>query len=278
MTSRAEQQKMLMDGLTDYQRSLLKDDERLDDLYRCGLKLIQQPRYFCIGSDSVLLADFTEISEGERVLEVGCGNGGLIMLLYVKCPNACYTGIEVMENCADLARRNLLLNGLQEKIAIICGDFRRLPAELAKTGVFQTTETNCRQKKYDKIICNPPYQPMSSKRISPVRERAAARFELNGTLAEFFVAAKALLTPNGGFSLVVPAARNDEVKAIAEKEGFFCRRCQAVRSIDDKKQLLTLWDFGKKPCQTLVLPSVNICLADEVCKKHWPESSVYSSK
>lgn len=260
MTDRAKQRQMLLQSLTDYQMSLLKDGERLDDLYRCGLKLIQQPRYFCIGSDSVLLADFAEILPREDVLDVGCGNGGMTLLLYVKCPQAHYTGVEVMANCADLARRNVLLNGLAKDIAIIDGDFRGL----ADGG-----------KKYDKIICNPPYMPLSSKRLSSVAERAAARFELNGTLADFFRTARAVLRVDGSFNLVVPSARDDEVCRIAAENGFFCRRRQAVWAADGGRCLLTLWEFVLNFCQTAVLADISIAAADEVCKKHWPESCLH---
>ena len=41
--------------------NLLKPGERLDDLQRNGLHIIQHPRAFRFGMDAVLLADFTRL-------------------------------------------------------------------------------------------------------------------------------------------------------------------------------------------------------------------------
>lgn len=246
----------LWNSLTEEQRSLLKKGERLADLYRCGLKLIQQPRYFCIGSDSVLLADFVSIKPGEAVLEAGSGNGGLLLLLYAKEPLAEYTGVEVMPKCADLAIRNMKLNALAEKIKIVTADFRDFARQNLQV--------------YDKIVCNPPYFPEKNCRLSSVAERAAARFELNGNLEEFFAAAKKALKENGSFYLVIPSERLPETKEIAEKYGFFCRRYRPILSADGNEVLLYLWEFVINPvlidCETC-LPALNIRSADEICQQ-----------
>lgn len=47
--------------------SELKPGERLDDLERNGLMLIQHPGRFCYGVDAVLLSWFAKASEGEHV-------------------------------------------------------------------------------------------------------------------------------------------------------------------------------------------------------------------
>ena len=41
----------------------LKEGERLDDLVRDGMKLIQRPDQFCFSIDSVLLAHYPAIKE-----------------------------------------------------------------------------------------------------------------------------------------------------------------------------------------------------------------------
>lgn len=246
----------LWESLTEEQRTLVRDGEKLDDLYRCGLKLIQQPRYFCIGSDAVLLADFVRPRTGERILEAGCGNGALLMLLYVKCPQGRYVGVEVMENSADLAYRNLRLNGLEETLRVVRDDFRTWAP---KNGPF------------DQIVCNPPYFPRGTCRVSKVPERAAARFEMNGTLAEFFTAAAAALTPEGCFSLVVPAARQREVLEAATAARLFCQRRRSVLNLREDAPLLDLWAFTpRRGTETVILPPICISRADLVCKQHWP--------
>lgn len=62
--------------------------ERIDDLMRNGLKLIQQEDGFRFGTDSVLLADFAIYGRMERVADLGTGSGILPILMADACPGA----------------------------------------------------------------------------------------------------------------------------------------------------------------------------------------------
>ena len=55
----------------------LMENERLDDLQRNGLKIIQKTDGFCFGMDAVLLSGFASagIRQGMRVLDLGTGTG-----------------------------------------------------------------------------------------------------------------------------------------------------------------------------------------------------------
>lgn len=53
----------------------LKENERLDDLQRNGLQIIQKTDGFCFGMDAVLLSGFAAVKPGERVLDLGTGTG-----------------------------------------------------------------------------------------------------------------------------------------------------------------------------------------------------------
>ncbi|MFR4808190.1 MAG: hypothetical protein ACLT9Y_03950 [Peptostreptococcus anaerobius] len=52
----------------------LKDKERIDDLQWCGVGLIQNPDGFCFGID-VLLANFSKVKRGSKVVDLGTGTG-----------------------------------------------------------------------------------------------------------------------------------------------------------------------------------------------------------
>ena len=43
------------------EEDILREGERLDDLQRDGLMLIQNPEWFCFGMDAVLLTGFAKI-------------------------------------------------------------------------------------------------------------------------------------------------------------------------------------------------------------------------
>ena len=47
----------------------LKENERLDDLQRNGLQIIQKTDGFCFGMDAVLLSGFAAVKPGERALD-----------------------------------------------------------------------------------------------------------------------------------------------------------------------------------------------------------------
>ena len=62
----------------------LKAGERLDDLQRNGLKIIQKTDGFCFGMDAVLLSGFASVKRGEKVLDMGTGTGIIPLLLSAK--------------------------------------------------------------------------------------------------------------------------------------------------------------------------------------------------
>ena len=49
----------------------LKDGERLDDLVRDGMRLIQRPDQFCFSVDSVLLAHYVKPKAKDRIADLG---------------------------------------------------------------------------------------------------------------------------------------------------------------------------------------------------------------
>ena len=59
-------------------------NERVDDLQRNGLKIIQKTDGFCFGMDAVLLSGFAHVKRGEKVLDMGTGTGIIPLLLSAK--------------------------------------------------------------------------------------------------------------------------------------------------------------------------------------------------
>ena len=101
-----------------------KPDERLDDLQVKGYEIIQKPGRFCFGMDAVLLSSYAKVKRGEQALDLGTGTGILPILLEAKNPGLHYTGLEVQEESADMARRSVAHNGLENKIDIVTGDIK----------------------------------------------------------------------------------------------------------------------------------------------------------
>lgn len=122
----------------------LKQDERLDDLERNGYKIIQNPNKFCFGMDAVLLSGFAQVKPGERALDMGTGTGIIPILLEAKTKGEHFTGLEIQAESADMARRSVAYNHLEERVDIVTGDIRTASELFPKSS-------------FDVITSNPPY-------------------------------------------------------------------------------------------------------------------------
>ena len=58
----------------------LREGERLDDLVRDGMKIIQRTDQFCFSMDSVLLAHYVNIRAKDRIVDLGTGTGVIALL------------------------------------------------------------------------------------------------------------------------------------------------------------------------------------------------------
>ena len=167
----------------------LKQDERLDDLERNGYKIIQNPNKFCFGMDAVLLSGFANVKKGEKVLDMGTGTGIIPILLEAKTEGQHFTGLEIQEESADMARRSVAYNHLESKIDIVTGDIK------TASEIFQRAS-------FDVITSNPPYMTNAHGIKNPEAPKAIARHEVLCTLDDLVREASRLLRPGGRFYLI----------------------------------------------------------------------------
>ena len=109
------------------EKAFLKEGERLDELQRDGRRIIQHPGRFCFGMDAVLLSAFARAYPGEKVLDLCSGTGVIPILMESRYPGAHFTGLELQEESADMARRSVRVNGRQDRSPYcreICGTVR----------------------------------------------------------------------------------------------------------------------------------------------------------
>ncbi len=178
---------------------VLLPGERLDALGRDGLWIIQHPRMLRFTTDSYLLAAFARPAPGQSVLELGSGSGAVLLLLARHTRAARLTGLEIQPSLVEMARRNIDLNGLADRVEVLHQDLRR-PAALAP-GTF------------DLVVANPPYVTAGTGCQSPHGALALAKHELTCTLREVVQAAARWLKPRGRFVLVHRPARLPEILA-----------------------------------------------------------------
>jgi tRNA1(Val) A37 N6-methylase TrmN6 len=133
--------------------SVLREGETLDGLFRNKVRVIQARRGYRVSEDAVFLAWFTRPRAGEIILDVGAGAGAIAFGLAVKAPLARVVGLEIQQALADRAGRGVCLNGLEDSVAIIRGDFR-------------TADQLFRPRSFDVVVSNPPYHEAGKGRMS----------------------------------------------------------------------------------------------------------------
>jgi tRNA1(Val) A37 N6-methylase TrmN6 len=177
---------------------MLRPGERIDDLQRGGLSVIQSDEHFPFSIDAVLLAHFASLKPRDKVVDLGTGSGVIPLLLSTRSAKSTIVGLELRPEAADMAKRSVILNGLDDQISIVQGDIRQV-------------KNNLPAGDFDLVTCNPPYLPIGSGEISPADGRSMARHELHCTLQDVIDAANWLLRTGGRFTLVHRPERLTEI-------------------------------------------------------------------
>ena len=96
----------------------LHEKERIDDLVRDGMRIIQRTDQFCFSLDSILLAHYVQIKAKERIVDLGTGTG-VISLLLSALGAKDITALEINPIMVELAKRNVIANGKQHIIKVV---------------------------------------------------------------------------------------------------------------------------------------------------------------
>ncbi len=205
----------------------LKDSERLDDLQRNGLKIIQDPERFCFGMDAVLLSGFANAKEGDRVLDLGTGTGIIPILMSAKTKARELIGLEIQEESADMARRSVRLNDLEDKVKIVQGDIKEAGQ------IFDAAS-------FDVVTSNPPYMINSHGLQNPDAPKAIARHEVCCSLEDVVAAAAKCLKSGGKFYMVHRPFRLAEIMVVMHEYKLEPKRMQLVYPFVDKEPSMVL--------------------------------------
>ncbi len=207
--------------------------ERLDDLARDGMRILQKADGFRFGMDSVLLASFAaERARGALAADLGTGSGVLPLLVCARQPKATFDAIEIQPDIAGMARRSVSLNGLDARIRVHAMDVCDAPARLG-------------YEKYDLVVSNPPYGRRDAVLLSPDTARRTARHEGEADIGDFCRAAFSLLRNGGYFAVVFPAPRLLELMDAMRAARLSPKRVLLVHPSPDKAPNLALVDAGK---------------------------------
>ena len=219
----------------------LCEGERLDDLMKSGRMIIQHEKNFCFSMDSVLIAHFPKFKSKFKVLDLGTGTGVIPLLIADDVKKIC--AVEINSQMAEIARRNVELNNLQEKISVVEGDYR-LHRDLFSA------------ESFDLVIANPPYVPVKNGEVNKFQGVAFARHEFTAKLEDVVQAARFVLKFHGSFCMIHLASRLCEIIDALHRNQFEMKRLQMIQPKVHREANLIMLEaiVGGKPGNLKILP------------------------
>ena len=169
----------------------------------------QSDTCFPLGGDSLALAAFASVRRGDRVCDLGCGAGALLLLLAARVSPLVLSGVEYCPEDAALAHQNLAENGLEG--AVYTGDLRAVCKTLPAGG-------------FSVAVSNPPYFKAGSGGCG-----GPARMEGDCALEDWCAAAGRLLKNGGRFALVHRPERLCDLFAALRSAGLEPKRLRLLQ-------------------------------------------------
>lgn len=210
----------------------LKENERIDNLEYNNLKIIQNEKGFCFGIDSILISDFArDIKNNFIGVDLGTGTGIISILLASKTKLSKIIGIEIQEDVADMAKRSVKLNELQDKIDILninIKDILNNKLEILKRDSF------------DFVVTNPPYKKLQTGKKNENKHKYISRHEITATLEDFVKVSKYLLKDKGSIYMIHRPDRLVDILTIMRKNKLEPKKIRFVHSMANKEPSLVL--------------------------------------
>lgn len=213
------------------------EDETLDTFYLGRIFLLQKRDGYRFSVDAPLLADFIKTKTTDELLELGTGNGVISLLLSLK-PFKKITAIEIQEALANLAKRNVILNKLEDKINVVQLDLRQFHSK----------------KKFDVIFSNPPYIKKKRGQLSPLLEKSIAKHELKCDIFEVMKKTAELLRKRGKAYFIFPASREDDFRAAVRTHNLRIKSWRYIFNYQRQKPILFLAECNFRAKRITILP------------------------
>lgn len=184
----------------------MTDQTQSDAILGGRARLLQSARGYRAGMDAALLAAACDARPGDRVLDLGCGPGAVMLAAAVRRPQARFTGIEADPAALALALSNIHLNGLGDRVDALPGDVAQPFPRLGLA-------------RFDAALCNPPFFDDAGALRGPAPEKARAWMALDGLAAWTGFLLKAV-RDGGAITLIHRADRlGDLLGLLAPKAG-----------------------------------------------------------
>jgi tRNA1(Val) A37 N6-methylase TrmN6 len=160
------------------------------------IRLRQPARGYRVNVDTLLLAAAVEAPSGARLMEAGCGVGAALLAVAARSENTQLLGVERDQNIASIARENVALNAMSDRVEIATGDALD---RSANWGVFEG------------VFANPPFDAENEGRSPAEARRHAHITEMS--LNAWVAALADRLTGGAALTMIHRAAKAAEILA-----------------------------------------------------------------
>ncbi len=206
----------------------LESNERIDDLQFKNLKIIQNKQGFCFGIDAILLSDFAKgMKKANLVVDLCTGTGIVAILLAGKTKAKKIIGVEIQRPCADMARRSVELNKLENRVEILNEDLKKLKDVIPSASV-------------DVVTVNPPYMKSGTGIVNDKNAMMVSKHEICCTLEDVIKEASRLLKFNGEFFMVHKSERLVDIFCTMRKYKIEPKRIRFIHPQLNKPSNLVL--------------------------------------
>lgn len=205
--------------------------------YESSPKIIQKKDSFNFSIDSTIISFFA-VNDKKRfgkIIDLGSGTGAIPLFMSLLTGSKEIYGIEIQKEIADMSRRSITLNNLEERIKIIDGDIKGI-SKMFDTSIF------------DLAISNPPYFRIEdTKDKNDIESLSIARHEIRITMEDIIKEAKTLLKDNGSLVMIQRTERFLETIELLKKYGLSLRRVRFVFPKQDKESYVFMFEAKKSP-------------------------------
>jgi tRNA1Val (adenine37-N6)-methyltransferase len=175
-----------------------------------------------------------------NILDIGTGTGLLSMLLAQKLHCINIDAVEISRLSVQQARENFLQSPWKERLCIYESRIQDFNAE----------------KKYDFVICNPPFY--QDDLVIKNSEKNAAHHHTELTFGELITAINRLLSNTGNFGVLLPYHRTAAFEKLANESGFFLYKKTLLKQTDQHHYFRSM---------NLFLKEKSICEQEEITIK-----------
>lgn len=185
-----------------------------------------------VGTDGVLAGAWAQVDNASHILDIGTGSGLIALMLAQRNPQAFVTAVDIDGAAVEQARENVARSPWADRMEVTQLDIRQAPEDW--------------KDRFDAIVSNPPCFVEAVK--CPHAQRNTARHTDELDFETLLEKVAFLLSDEGRFSVILPAAVAPDFVALALTKGLYLSRQTWVHPRAELLPKRALMSFVKSAC------------------------------